>query len=186
MRFLAMLLVFPCLVLAQLDENWSGYGDTARIVAFKADSTKYSKAFKLSALENLRVTCFVDDSTATGFGSDSCKFEWGIQTFGKSFRGGTYYRYGTKVTVDTLNALTAANFAISDLHLDSTNTLPVRLLQIDSTANLGYMYQTRQFTPEWDVYFRFWARGLTGNKVGAQLKLIFQVDRRSYQPTRAR
>ena len=178
-----MLIVVGLFVLSfsQANENWNGWGDTAEVKNFYKDTTVYSGWFKLSAFENSVYSVYFADTSAAGFGSDSCAFEWGIQTGHPSWIS-TYsnrkYETMARLLIDTVNTTTAANFVLSDMVLDGDYNYTFQKVKIDSLSVSGWAYQQRPVTPPWDAYFRFWAHGITGNKNAKNLKLIFQVSRR--------
>lgn len=45
----------------------------------------------------------------------------------------------------------------------------------------GWAAQSRVVTPKWDVYFRGWFQGLTGNITGSFVDLWFSPERRPHQ-----
>jgi hypothetical protein len=163
-------------------DNWNGWGDTARVKNVYKDTTIYSKWLKLSAMENLRVSAYFRDTSTAGFGSDSVNIEWGIQTGHPSWvstRASTpVWALSPVLIVDTCNMLTAANFVKDTLHLDADYAFLNPHKLIDSISVPGWAYQTRQFAPEWDVYFRFVAHALTGTKATKNIDAVFQSIRR--------
>jgi hypothetical protein len=185
---LMVLAAVTCLF-AQADENYNGYRDTARITLFKADSLRYSKVFPLSTWENSRLSIFLNDTSSAGYASDSIKCFWGIQLGMPCINGSGLLDTAWElqlITLDTFDILTAGNMARPYTALDSTGAYMEKMKRIDTLDVTGYAYQTRVFSPGWDVYFRFWAKGLTGNKVGATLKGMFAVEHRNYIAVRAR
>jgi hypothetical protein len=170
-------------------ENYSGMNDTAVIATFKADSLKTSKAYTLSQFENLRVDVLVSDTSAAGFASDSVKLYWGIQTgricWNSSGTRDTAWS-NERITLDTLDMLTTTNAALKYNAMDNTGAYTNTLKAHDTLSVSGFAVQSRNISPEWDVLFRCWVKGLTGNKVGRFLVFRFNVVRRIGVNTRSR
>lgn len=164
------------------DDNWNGYGDSAIISSFKADSLKYSKQFKLSEYENLRVTVFANDTDATGFASDSLNFAWGIQTghwaYTTTRTSSPVMDWAPRMVIDTFDILTSGNTVEQFFYVLNDLTFTTPLKYIDTTTFAGYAKQNRLISPEWDVYFRFWFKGLAGNNKASFIKLIAQAAQR--------
>lgn len=164
------------------DDNWSGYGDSAIISSFKADSLKYSKQFKLSEYENLRATVFANDSDEAGFVNDSTRFVWGIQTghwaFNTTKSSLPIMVWAPRMVVDTFDMLTTANTVEQFLIMLNDYTFTAPLKYIDTTTFTGYAIQDRAIIPEWDAYFRFWFKGLAGNNGTSFLDLYVQIAQR--------
>jgi hypothetical protein len=185
---LMVLAAVTCLF-AQADENYNGYRDTARVTLFKADSLRYSKVFPLSTWENCRFSLFLNDTSNAGFSGDSIKCFWGIQLGMPCINGSGSLDTAWDlqlITLDTFDILTGANMVRPYTAMDSTGAYVEKMKRIDTLDVTGFAYQSRVFSPGWNVYFRFWAKGLTGNKVGATLKGQWCVERRNYIAVRAR
>jgi hypothetical protein len=163
-------------------DNWNGWGDTAQVKNLYKDTTIYTKWFPLSAMENMRLSAYFRDTSTAGLGSDSVNVEWGIQTGHPSWvtttTRATKYALSPVLIVDTCNMLIATNFIKDTLHLDADYAFLNPHKLIDSVSVPGWAYQTRQFAPEWDVYFRFYAHALTGTKKSKNLQCYFQSIRR--------
>ncbi len=173
------------------DENWNGWGDTAKIKNFYHDTTVYSGWFKLSDFSCIRHAVYFRDTSAAGYASDSCAGEWGIQTGHPSFLTTSKYKrkmeLGRKMVIDTFNTTTGGVFTMDSAGMTTIdkNGIPEFVSRridtlIDSmgvTVRSTYAYQSRGPFNEWDVYFRYWARGLTGNKNTKNLDLYFQAAR---------
>jgi hypothetical protein len=88
------------------------------------------------------------------------------------------YKYSEKLVIDTLNLAGSGVFAKtkSSLIADGTYT-PAKLL-IDTSSLPTYACQSRCFSPQFDVYYRFYATGISGNQATTYLKLVFQQVRR--------
>ena len=183
MKQILIVLMLACLGFSQT-LNWTGYGDTSNIANFRADSTKYSKAFPLSQWENLRLDVIFDDTTAAGRGSDSVKFyywiEYGHLALTLANKVDTIWNTQDPVVVDTVDALTADNFkAVSRvLADDGTYDYPLKTIDTISFAAGGGSVQSRNFPQDWDMFFRVGFKGVTGNNKDAMLKLRANVIRR--------
>jgi hypothetical protein len=191
MKQILIVLMLACLGFSQT-LNWTGYGDTSNIANFRADSTKYSKAFPLSQWENLRLDVIFDDTTAAGRGSDSVKFyyflEYGHLALTMANVVDTVWSQKDPLVVDTVDALTAANFtAVSRiLQNDGTYTYPLKTIDTLSFAIGGGSLQSRNFPQDWDVFFRVGFKGVTGNNKDAMLKLRASVVRRQVNNVRSK
>ena len=170
-------------------DNWNGNdtSTTASIYA-KFDTLKFTKAFKLSQFENLRVIVKTDDTTTARFASDSIGVRWGYQTLCPSLSstGVADTTFDQLIKVDSI---LPANFGdnkarIGTIATDGTITRSDAI--VDTLGPSGYVTQSRWIQPEWDVYIRFWVRGITGNKITTACPVVFEVQRRVYNPTRAR
>lgn len=163
--------------------NSSGYTDTSAIVdTLDSASVKYSKAFRLSAYEDLRVLVKCDDSTSAGFASDSLNFAWGYQTgtltYDSTFR--STYRdtaWDDLIYVDTIRTDSLGDVNTGKMYPDGS------ILRywggVDTLSVLGYAVQSRRLKPEWDEFIRFFAVSLGGiQKKGAPIELIFEPHRR--------
>lgn len=183
MKQILIVLMLACLGFSQT-LNWTGYGDTSNIANFRADSTKYSKAFPLSQWENLRLDVIFDDTTEAGRGSDSVKFyywiEYGHLALTLANKVDTIWNTQDPVVVDTVDALTADNFiAVSRvLADDGTYDYPLKTIDTISFAAGGGSVQSRNFPQDWDMFFRVGFKGVTGNNTDAMLKLRANVIRR--------
>lgn len=148
--------------------NFQGFGDTANIATFKADSLKYSKAFPLGDGEKLVVVALSSDTSAAGFASDSIKYAWGYQlgdiVLNASGRQDTTWR--AAVAVDTMDLSSPGD--------------------VDTSYVTGFAVQSRYVTPGWSVVLRFWCQGLTGNELGTFLRQRFALVKRDYQAVRSR
>lgn len=179
---LLVVLALASIAAGQQGTNWNGWGDTARINSFAADSLKYSKTFNLSSFENCVFTAYARDTGTAGFGSDSVNFAWGIQwghpSWVSTSAKSPTMEWGPRLIIDTLNMLTAGNFVVAPLSLAADYTFVSQKLTIDSSTVSGWAFQRRAVSPEWDVNFRFWCKGITGNKIAQNISLVFQVARR--------
>lgn len=175
---------------AEITDNWNGYRDTSNITDFRADSSKYSKAFNLSGYENLIVDVLADDSTAANLSSDSIKFYWWIEfghiALSKTNTKDTAWDIANPVLVDTFDILTAANRVITFRSISTDYSFPAPVKTIDTASITGFASQRRYIIHEADQFFRIGHKGLTGNNKDAPLVLRDNVWRRAFGITRGR
>lgn len=170
-------------------DNNSGFGDTSNIAKFNADSLKYSKWYQLSSFENMAAIVMANDTAHAGFKADSVKFIWGIQ-YGDpvlNFSGKRDTCFRKACIIDTFSSTAADTVYLNPTtygYFDSTGTQCLGLRQIDTVQVTGFMTQNRSVTPEWHSYFRFFAKGLTGNTTRGFVQLWFAPVRRQYIPVR--
>jgi len=191
MRQLLLIIVMACVGYSQT-LNWTGYGDTSNIADFRADSTKYTKAIPHSQWENFRLDILFDDTSAAGRGSDSAKFyywlEYGHPVLTLANRLDTCWSTRDPVIVDTVDALTTANFSATSrvLASDGTFSYPLKTIDTLSFAIGGGSLQSRNFPQDWDVFVRVGFKGLTGNNKDAMLKLRASIVRRQVNNVRSK
>lgn len=183
MRAFLVLLVAACAALGNLSENYTGYGDVAHldtVDAFNADSLAYTKAFKLSAYEDVRIDILVDDTTNAGFDGDSCHFEWGIQTghLVKNASGTVDTLWNpVHVVVDTVNTVSwTVGPQYTDIEADGTYDDVFGVM--DTSEVTGFAVQSRSPVVAWDVLFRVYLRGLASNLVGEEIFPVVNVVNR--------
>lgn len=170
-------------------DNWSGIdtANTAKLYA-KYDTVKFSNVFKLTAGENIRVILKANDTTTARFASDSLGIRWGYQTLCPC--------YNSSGVADTcvdqlikLDSLVPAGFGDNSTVIGTTDAdfTITRSMGIGDTVKCGgYVTQTKAFQPEWDVYVRFWVRGIANNKKTIAVPAIIDVQRRQYSQTRSK
>jgi hypothetical protein len=179
-----MVLALCSMAFGFANDNYTGYGDTSNVPGFKSNLTKYSKWFRLSAYLNSRLDIMANDTSSAGFASDSVKFIWGIQTGHP-----VYNASGARDTVISKMKIVLDTFDVK------SGWLPDTLIQVGTdysfsqvqglvdTVNVtGYAVQTSNFAPEWDVWIRGFATGLSGNKVGSYVKILFSLTRKEKNP----
>jgi hypothetical protein len=181
-RIAVVLLALAGIALAQ--RNTDGWKDTLSITDTLATTTKYTRAMSITDGEDVRVLCKADDTSSTGFASDSLDFRWGYQLglITQNSTPGRDTAWSVRTVLDTL--------VVDSLGMDTVNvTAPAGtitsywLQHADTTSVSGYAVQDRWFVPEWGELIRFWAQGLTKQKVGAATVLIFELHQRQYVPT---
>lgn len=166
------------------DLNWTGYGDTCTITAFRADSLKYSRARALSAYENLRIDVWAQDTSSAGYASDSISFTWGIQM------GHAYDSQAVRCTLWVQPRVCADSFRLSSaikkdtFAVIDTNGSYYVFKNIVDTSKSDYARQSCSLTPNWDVLFRTWYKGATGNKKNRFLVVKDVVLRRKAANTK--
>lgn len=187
-RALIFYMVFgPVVSLAEVSQNWNGYADTMWMPGVTGTATVYSaKALSLTDFDMVRVVCHVDDTTSAGFASDSVAFVWGYQTFSFCLDsdGERDTCFAPKVLVDTCRAAEFGTMDTWTLDANSIAATPVK--NIDTLGCSGWAIQTRTFAPEWDVNYRVWLTGLTGNLTGDNVKVMFTNLRRIYRGSRGK
>ncbi len=186
-KILFLLIALIALSYGEMSNNWNGYLDTIKMPACTSTVLIYSKTpFSLTDYDMVRIICHVDDTTSAGFKSDSIKFKWGYQTFSLCADSGGKIDtcYSPRVTVDTISTDSLGKMSLLTLDGNAIANSPSR--QADTLSCAGWAVQSRTFSPEWDIYSRLWIQGLTGNKKGAPLRLMFTVIRRLYRGSRAK
>ncbi|MBN1294374.1 MAG: hypothetical protein JXB48_21235 [Candidatus Latescibacteria bacterium] len=177
-----LVLIFAIVVSAICQYNYSGYKDTAGVIDFNADSSGFTKALELSQYENMRVSVMANDTSSSGYASDSIFFQWGIQ-LGDVVINSSGIRDTTwleKILVDTFDIATSGNLVVPVKTPDSLGYCGQAKLFIDTSNVTGYAVQNRAVFPYWSPVFRFWYSGLTGNITGSYVRLIFAQTRRLY------
>ena len=180
---LLCLLFVVCGAIAQ-DLNYTGNGDTAQLVNWKADSLFISKTFNFSNRENKMIAFLWDDTSQAGRKLDSCAAEIGIQ-----------YGYPCRNLMGTLDTGWTNIIPLDSCQRDSTkmyngktarggvkwtldaNDLPVRPHgAIDTSMGTSSSQMSVSFQPYWYPCCRFTVKGLPGNDKSTFLraKLIFQ------------
>lgn len=186
-----ILLVIWAVVPAQTALNFKGFGDTAQIVKFKADSLKFTKAFTNTNGEN-KMLCFVyDDTNAVARENDSCVAEIGYQL------GAAYYNlsgtfdtsWSACIPIDTSTSSKRYNPNLRNTtamwQLDGATDLPIRTHGgVDTTFGTSESAMIIPFIPNWSPYIRFYVKGLTGTRVGGWVKCRFIYLQRGWVYTR--
>lgn len=192
MKVFTLLLIIACFAMAEKSDNWTGWKDTAWIDSFSGTILKYSKkSMSLTDYDMVRLIAEVADTTTAGFASDSVAFQWGYQTFSLCYDSGLTANpdidtcFSPRVVVDTIK--TAYYGSLSTIYtLDANGIAASPMRQVDTTGTPGFAVQSRTFAPEWDTFYRIWVKGLTGNKTGRYLKLLFTQPRRIYRGIRGK
>jgi hypothetical protein len=187
---------FPYNPIDYVPMNSNGFGDTNVVLKFKADSTKYSKAFNLSSWENIRFDILAMDTnnSKTGFAGAAVKFYWWFETGHISWRADSAGKFDTiwtklnPVIVDTFDMTTSGNMVKSVARLDSLGSYFNPTLTIDTLSVHGFAVQSRAITPLWDEFIRIGFKGLSGNITtsGKWVKLWVAQHRRGWLPIRSR
>lgn len=162
--------------------------DTANtaVLYAKYDTTKFSKVFKLTAGENIRVVLKANDTTTVRFASDSLGISWGYQTLCPCNNSSGV----ADTCVDQLiklDSLVPAGFGDNSAVVGTTDadgTITRSVAIGDTVKCSGYVTQSKWFQPEWDVYVRFWVKGIANNKKTVAVPAIIDVLRRVGVQTR--
>jgi hypothetical protein len=203
-NLIVSLLLFVVVAYGQSNLNYRGYGDTANITTFAANSLFVSKAFIMSNGEGNVLLFNVKDTTnadrvadSAGLYLDSVKCEIGIE-YGSPFKNlsgkmDTVWTFG--MTLDTCDLIDSAK-AYNPLKmiggtrwpLDSATGVSIRKrVQVDTTINDSSQCIAIPFVSpanRWFPYVRFFTKGLTGNKVGAFLRARFTYLQRAFTSVR--
>ena len=170
---------------AQQMANSNGWLDTTLLWVSGSGTTIYGSAKILTDAENTRAICKAKDTSVAAFSTDSTKCVWGYQTGALVLNGNSAKdtAWDNPITIDTIKAsATVVSFG----NVDSSGSLFRPYGHADTSNVAGYLYQSRNFSPEWDMFIRYWAQGLTGNKTGSSVKIVINNARRLFQYYRAR
>jgi hypothetical protein len=186
-----ILLAFAACSYAQTNVNFKGYGDTAQITAFKADSFKQTKAFNLTNAENKCLIVALDDTSNAGISGDSIACEIGYR-FGvptRTLAGELDVVWSGPIPVDTCDITAGTGLYDSDSYtgtpwtIDLSNDISARpQAAVDTT--LGEATMIIPINPPWGAYIKFYIRGLTGNKIGSFVKVRFTFEQRGWVPVK--
>jgi hypothetical protein len=171
----------------EVAHNYYGYLDTIQMPACSSTVTVYGKkALSLTDFNKVRVIFQVDDTSSAGFASDSVNVKWGYQTYSFCLNsaGAVDTCFSPRVTVDTCAKAQFGTFTLQTLAATGIATVPTKC--VDTSFCTGWAVQSRSFTPEFDVYMRFWMTGIAGNKTLAPIKAQFTVIRQVFTPVRSR
>lgn len=177
---------------AQQTLNYHGWGDTAAINGFRADSFKISRTFVNTNGENKLLMLAYDDTTLAGRVNDTLVAEVGYQ-LGQAFYSlsGAYDTTWTScIPIDTINALSGSKRydhdkynAAANWTLDA-NDLPVRTRGVIDTLVPTGSVAWMGFTPYWSPFIRFYIKGLTGNGAVNFVKARFCFLQRAWSYVR--
>lgn len=174
----SMVIVWALAAVVGAAENWNGWLDTSAITTFNSTETAYTKAFDLGSYENTSIIVYVNDTTSTGFASDSINFavgySTGVPTLNSSGMADT--AWSPLIYLDTLvsDSLGKVPGGYTDSDLNGYRNSG----WIDTLNVTGWAYQCIPVVPIWDPLIRYGVTGLTGNKVGEELSLLIQHNRR--------
>lgn len=164
--------------------------DTSIITDFSVDSLKYTKWFVLTDEEDIRVIFKFDDTSSAGFSGDSLHIEVGYQTgvpvFDSSENAVNECKLpDEKIILDTVLTDSLGKLELGYGSMSSDGTITRHKGQIDTSSVPGFACLPRWLDPEWDVFIRFWVRGLSDN-TGSFVKTRIDVQRRRYVNMRGR
>jgi hypothetical protein len=168
--------------LRDVANNWKGIMDTV-VMRNTLDSLsyKYTAPYVITDGEDMCVMIKCNDTTASGFASDSFNFSWGYQL-------GNLTRNSSGVLDTVWSGFD--RFVIDTVRTDSLGvvrtgfTIPGGTTTryyggVDTLSITGYAVQDRWIVPEWRPIMRLWAMGLGGKqKRGTYTKIIFQLTQR--------
>lgn len=180
-KIIPLVMLLAALAFCETAKNWNGMRDTCTMPACSSTALVYStNVFSMTDFDMYRLTLLVDDTTSAGFASDSVNLRWGYQGFHLCLNGSGEIDtcYSPRVIVDTINADSTGFGLLAIMTLDGDGIANTPGQQADTSSCSGFAVQSRTFSPEWDVYFRIWAQGITGNITEAPLKMRFAVVRR--------
>jgi hypothetical protein len=168
MKRVAFLVLF--LVVASFGaENWNGWLDTSNVQNFRADSTKYSKAFDLGRYENTAVVVKVRDTSTAGFGADSIQLRYGYQVGTPTLdsAGNIDTLWEPVVWLDTMrtDSLGKLPEGYTDSNLDGYRNSG----WVDTLKVTGWAAQACGVSAEWRPLIRYVLNGLTGNNGDSML-----------------
>jgi len=159
-------------------KNWNGTGDSCRIDGFNGTDLLYGKAFNLTDFEDISMCLKVNDTTSTGFVSDSIWCRWGYQN-GRLYldtTGSIDTSWGNRIVVDTLVTDSLGKTYVGKITV--TGTITDQGMIGDTLSLLGWATQDRVITPGWSPLIRPWIQGITGNIVVTPLKVQFEVNQK--------
>jgi hypothetical protein len=165
---------------AWLNENYTGYGDTSQIANFKADSIKYTKVFNYSGYYNIRADILVNDTGTAKFGADSIALIWGIQT-GHPILDSAKARdtaWSKELYICDTLVRSSATYRDTMILIALDGTYENKRNVADTSSVKGFIKQSKAPSIEWDVLYRGFAKGLTGNRIGKPLLLRFSFTRK--------
>ena len=172
-KIITIILFTIFLTNAWINENYTGYGDTSTVANFYSDTTLYSKWFRHSSYQNLRVEVLFDDTSSAGFLNDSVCFIWGLQTGHPILNSGD--TLDTAICKQWICLDTASRFDSTwndtIIQYGTDGTFNDVLKQTDTASVKGFARQGAQPAINWDCLVRGWAKGKTGNKKASKVKL---------------
>lgn len=152
------------------------------IIDFRADSTWTSPWFSLTDYENTDVTLLINDTSSSGYASDSIAAKYSIQY------GAPYRDYlGTLTTVhrgpphflDSIRAGSGRWVTNATWLAFGVDSFPET--QLDTTTGLGYALNLKYLQPYVNPNARILLTGLTGNKKASFLRVRIVVTQRKWQ-----
>jgi hypothetical protein len=194
MRTVLLLVVMAIMASASEPANYSGFGDTATIVNFRADSLKRSRAFQWSSWEQKDIAILFNDTATAGFIGDSVAFYYWIEV-GRPIakRGGTLDTvWRACMVIDTIkmtaaNAADSARFTISIPQMQVDGSYYERFGYIDTVNVSSWAYNSHNVVGDWGTLMRVGFKGITGNRTGGGfVPVVVSVGQRAYMPVRAR
>ena len=162
-------------------KNWTGI-DTCAIHGFTGTAIKYSKVFRLTDFEDMRLLVLVDDTSSSGFSGDSVDMNYGYQLGHKTMNdtGGFDTSWQQLVLLDSIKADSFGLGKTDTSSVDSTGTLfsSSNLGRADTLDVTGWASASTWFVPEWAVFVRFWVNGRGRNVTGSSVQTWLDFQRR--------
>lgn len=188
--FLVVALVLSAFGADDLTNGWldtlSIHGVTGTGTVFYSDSVH-----RLNTMEDIRFIMRADDTTSVRLGNDSVSIAWGYQvgsfTLGSGGAKDTIWEESGIIALDTIyiDSIADATANIPPVvEMDGTGAFTMLKGYVDTTT--GWIAQSAWFAPEPARLIRPWAKGITGNKAGEELRISVQVERRIALPVRAK
>lgn len=185
--WLYLLAIMTPIINAETSTNWAGYGDTCTLPSLTGTATVYStNSWSMTDYNGIRLVFMANDTSSAGFASDSIAVRWGYQSFCfcQNSAGAMDTCLSPRVVVDTMKTCSLGVMAVSTL--DGNSIAKAIGMQSDTAFCTGFATQSRAVFPEWNMNYRLWAQGITGNKLGKPLKIKMANVRRVYAPTRGK
>lgn len=151
------------------------------ITTFKADSTWFGDWISATDGENLKFTAMFNDTTATGYASDSIAAKLGYQ-YGASYISysgfPTVVAEGPVIFIDSVRSV-AGRFTTTTWLAADADSFPTTML--DSSGAIGYAFHVKRFQNLWvNSYIRPVITGLTGNNKDAFLRARHVTTQRKW------
>jgi hypothetical protein len=181
-------------VMAQSADNYTGWNDTCQFTNFYKDTTCIGKVFQVSDFENKILIYSANDTGTAGFLNDSINFVCGYQRgyFVSNGNGIKDTTWRVVAWIDTFKMCDSASRAQNIMRSTDGNLVDYTTGQetfypkkIDTTNVTGLAVLTAPSVQIWSPVIRPVIKGVTGNKVGKKVKVIFAITQRKYMSVRA-
>lgn len=187
MKVLSFLLLIA-LSLSAAPLNFSNWTDESTITGFKADSLKYGNVAAVTGSVLNALVAMANDTSSAGYASDSINFTYGYRlgtiVLNSSNKPDTAWGHrvivGTFAT-DTSKIINATRTTTTDSLTGAELPVPGRY---DTSNVTGYAVASSPLSTFTAQLIQPWAKGGTGNKIGAYVKLKLLLLQYLYVPTR--